>query len=84
MKEKKIVITVSGTAGSGKSRLSFLLKKFVQEQGFDVTHEITSDYRNQTQFETQMNKNLDVAIENLKERTEILIKEQQLNRKIKP
>jgi hypothetical protein len=65
---------------SGKSRLSFLLKKFLRENGFDVKHEVSLDYQNENQFERQMSKNFDEVIGQMKEQREILIKEEQLKR----
>jgi len=34
MEKKDLIITVSGQVASGKSRLTYLLKKFLREQGF--------------------------------------------------
>lgn len=76
MKEK-LIITVSGRTMSGKSHLSFLLKKFLRENGFDVQHEVTSDYDNENHFDKQMSKNFDEVIGQMKEQREILIKEEQ-------
>ena len=78
MEKEKLIITVSGRAMSGKSRLSFLLKKFLRENGFDVKHEVSLDYHNENHFERQMSKNLDEVIGKLKEQREIIIKEEQL------
>jgi pantothenate kinase-related protein Tda10 len=80
MEKEKLIITVSGRAMSGKSRLSFLLKKFLRENGFDVQHEVSLDYQNENQFERQMSKNFDEVIGQMKEQREILIKEEQLKR----
>lgn len=80
MEKEKLIITVSGRAMSGKSRLSFLLKKFLQENGFDVKHEITLDYSDENHFEIRMNKNFDEVIGKMKEQIEITIKEEQLKR----
>jgi pantothenate kinase-related protein Tda10 len=80
MEKEKLIITVSGRAMSGKSRLSFLLKKFLRENGFDVKHEVSLDYQNENQFERQMSKNFDKVIGQMKEQREILIKEEQLKR----
>jgi pantothenate kinase-related protein Tda10 len=80
MEREKLIITVSGKAMSGKSRLSFLLKKFLRENGFDVKHEVSLDYQNENQFERQMSKNFDEVIGQMKEQREILIKEEQLKR----
>ena len=80
MEKEKLIITVSGRAMSGKSRLSFLLKKFLRENGFDVKHEMSLDYQNENQFERQMSKNFDDVIGQMKEQREIIIKEEQLKR----
>ena len=80
MEKEKLIITVSGRAMSGTSRLSFLLKKFLRENGFDVKHEVSLDYQNENQFERQMSKNFDEVIGQMKEQREILIKEEQLKR----
>jgi pantothenate kinase-related protein Tda10 len=80
MEKEKLIITVSGRAMSGKSRLSFLLKKFLLENGFDVKHEVSLDYHHENHFERQMNKNFDEIIGQMKEQREILIKEEQLKR----
>lgn len=80
MEKKKLIITVSGRAMSGKSRLSFLLKKFLRENGFDVKHEVTLDYHDENHFKRQMSKNFDEVIGQMKEQREILIKEEQLKR----
>jgi len=80
MEKEKLIITVSGRAMSGKSRLSFLLKKFLRENGFDVKHEVTLDYHDENHFERLMNKNFDDVIGQMKEQREILIKEEQLKR----
>lgn len=80
MEKEKLIITVSGRAMSGKSRLSFLLKKFLQENGFDVKHEVTLDYQDENHFERQMSKNFDNVVGMMKEQREIIIKEEQLKR----
>ncbi len=80
MKKEKLIITVSGRAMSGKSRLSFLLKNFLRENGFDVKHEVLLDYHDENHFERQMCKNFDEVIGIMKEDREIVIKEEQLKR----
>ena len=78
MVKEKIIITVAGRTNTGKSRLSFLLKKFFQMNGFDVKHEITLDYQNENQFDRNMNNNFQNVISKIKNQTEIIIKEEQL------
>jgi pantothenate kinase-related protein Tda10 len=80
MEKEKLIITVSGRVLSGKSRLSFLLKKFLRENGFDVKHEVSLDYHDENHFERQMSKDFDDVIGQMKEQREIVIKEEQLKR----
>jgi pantothenate kinase-related protein Tda10 len=78
MEKEKLIITISGRTMSGKSHLSFLLKKFLQENGFDVKHEVALDYHNENHFESLMSKNFNEVVGQMKEQREILIKEEQL------
>lgn len=55
MEKQKLIITVSGRTNTGKSRLSFLLMKFLKENGFDVKHEISLDYSNENHYQEEMN-----------------------------
>ncbi len=77
-KEETLIITVSGRTKSGKSRLSFLLKNFLQENGFYVKHEVTSDYHDENHYERQMSKNFNDVVGKMREQREIIIKEEQL------
>lgn len=51
---KQLTITISGCAGSGKSRLLYLLQNFLIENKFNVSHEMDSinifDYGNEQKF----------------------------------
>jgi len=59
-KEKKeLTITVSGQFCSGKSRLIFLLKKLLREQGFEVNYEGNLDHPNEHHFDKFMSKDFD-------------------------
>lgn len=54
-KEKKeLTITVSGQFCSGKSRLIFLLKKLLREQGFEVHYEGNLDHPNERHFDCRV------------------------------
>ena len=78
--EKQLLITVSGTTIVGKSRMVFLLKKFLLENGFNVKHEVSPDYCDENDFDNQMGKNFDIVINSIREDREITIKEEQLRR----
>ena len=73
-----VTITVAGISSSGKSHLTFLLKKFLREQGLDVKHELNSDFQYESEFDMEMDKTLTEFIHNFKGSKKITIKEVQL------
>jgi|688.fasta_scaffold33970_21 deoxyadenosine/deoxycytidine kinase len=79
MEKKDLIITVSGQVASGKSRLTYLLKKFLSEHGFEVEFEANLDHPTESDFDKHMSKNLDEVIENFKDTRKITLKEVQLN-----
>lgn len=76
--EKNLTITVSGECNSGKSRLSFLLKKFLRENGFNVKFDVGVDYKDEKHFDQCVSKNLNQVIENIKEKRVINLEEVRL------
>ncbi len=80
MEKKDLIITVSGQVTSGKSRLAYLLKKFLREQGFEVEFDGNLDHSTEREFDKHMSKNLDEVIENFKDTRKIILKEVQLAR----
>lgn len=80
--EKEIKITVSGCSNTGKSRLLFLVKRFLIEQGFDVEYDTSFDYPTEKTFDKCMIKNLDESIGIIKKNSKIFITEKQVNRNI--
>lgn len=78
MEKKNLIITVAGQPASGKSRLTYLLKKFLRENGFEVEQELNIDYPTEENFDNIMSKNTDNIIDNFKKTRKITIKELQL------
>ena len=78
MKKKKLIITIAGQTASGKSRLTYLLKKFLRENGFEVEQELNLDHPTEENFDDVMGKNIDIVINSFKETRKITIKEAQL------
>lgn len=78
MKKDYLMISVSGETNSGKSRLSLLLKKFLRENGFKVEFDGGIDYEGESQFNEAVSKNFEEAIESIKEKKTIILKEHQL------
>lgn len=78
--KKKLNITVSGQSGSGKSRLTFLLKEFLREQGFEVEQELNIDHSTESNFDKAMGQDFEGAIEYIKGSRKITINELQLSR----
>lgn len=75
MENKNITITVSGEPNTGKSRLSFFLKKFLRENGFNVEHDGGSDYENEETFDRVMSSGVNEVLDHVKENQKITIKE---------
>lgn len=76
----EIKIVVSGKTGSGKSRISVLLKQFLEANGFDVNLEL-----NDGDIENELSSNLMDVISKLSERAQINISEVNIPRKtLKP
>jgi len=71
-------ITISGKAKSGKSRLTYFLKKYLQEQGFNVEFKGNLDHPTQNNFDRYMSQNIDNIIKNIKKNRKIILKEKQL------
>lgn len=80
MEKKNLIITVAGHTASGKSRLTYLLKKFLRENGFEVEQELNIDHPTEENFDNVMGRNIDAVIDNFKETRKITIKELQLAR----
>jgi len=77
--KKELIITVGGVANSGKSRITFLLKQFLREKGFEVELENSLDHPNEREFDIRMNKNLNNIIDFIKKRRKISLKQVQFN-----
>ena len=77
MKNKELVISVSGKTNTGKSRLTLLLKKFLRENGFEVKFDGGQDFEDEVEFDEQISKNLEQVIETIKETSVVTLKEEQ-------
>lgn len=80
MEKKNLIITVAGQTASGKSRLTYLLKKFLRENGFEVNQELNIDHPTEENFDKVMSENFDNIIDNFKETRKITLREVQLPR----
>jgi hypothetical protein len=79
-KENTITITVSGTPGSGKSRLTLLLKRFLNDYGFDVDFDHGIDFKDEDHFNAVANNDIAEVIQRIKETTKVSLKQIQLQR----
>lgn len=82
MERKQLSIIVTGGAGSGKSRIIYLIKEMLKQEGFDVEFE-DRDYLNESRFNEAMLNNLDVVLDKLKGQCDITIKTRQINKQTK-
>lgn len=76
MKEQ-LTITISGKSNTGKSHLSYLLNKFLNENGYNTKHEIPSDYLDEDHFDRSMSENFDEVMEMIRDKSNIVIREEQ-------
>lgn len=76
--ENKITITISGKAGSGKSRLAYIIKQLLKTNDFEIEHHISSDYQNEFDFNSKVGYNIGNAIQSISKKTGIIIEEVQL------
>ena len=70
---KDLTITISGDCGSGKSRMSYFLKDFLEDRGFTVEQSPDTDFPDKTEFESEMSRNLDKVISGFTETRKIKI-----------
>lgn len=82
MKENQINITISGKTNTGKTRVTYLLKKILRQEGFDVEFSGNIDHPNETEFDEHAEKNFNGCISSIKERSgiNIILKEEQENK----
>lgn len=75
MKKKDLTITVAGQPLSGKSRLTYLLKRFLRENGFEVEQEFNIDHPTEENFDYVMGRDIDNIINGFKETRKVTLKE---------
>lgn len=72
--KNNITISVSGNAGTGKSRITFLLKQFLREKGFNV--ELNDiDHPNETSFDNYASNNNEAVDQQIKDNSTIKLNE---------
>lgn len=75
MEKQELVITVSGTCASGKSRVLFLLKESLRSLGFDVERQNDDDHTTEEKFDKVMSRDIREVIEKIKESSKVTFKE---------
>jgi len=86
MEKKKVKITISGEAATGKSTLALLLEEFLREQGFDVSINLKNelfDYGSELQFRAVCSLDWNKKLESIKEKVKITLKSKQMKRENK-
>ncbi len=78
MEKKNLIIIVAGQTASGKSRLTYLLKKFLRENGIEVEQELTVDHPTEENFDKVMGKNINDVIDSFKKTRKITLREIQV------
>lgn len=78
MKKQDLTITVSGELASGKSILTYLLKEFLRDKGFEVNLEPNLEFQTELDFDKNIAENINKNIKALKETRKITFKVVQL------
>lgn len=81
MKDNIIHITVSGVAGSGKSRILYLIKETLREKGFIVEFDGGIDFDNGGDFDLVISQEIDDDVLHIiANKSKIVIEEKQQKR----
>jgi len=81
MNRNKIKITVAGLPASGKSKMLYIIKHMLKEEGFNIKHNVNIDFNNESQFDKQMENNIEKVFEHFKKTKSISIEETTLKLK---
>ena len=74
--ERQVNIMVYGKNATGKSNVIYLMKKFLREQGFNVTLKTEhQDYADEAAFDKEVGRHHEQAVEGLKSVVGITIEE---------
>jgi len=77
MSKSEIQITISSQTGKGKSRVLYLLKKLLKEEGFEIEFDGGIDFENEESFDREMMFDLTTSLHNIKDISKIIFKEVQ-------
>lgn len=82
MKKNNINIIVEGRPGDGKSRLIFLLKDFLNKEGFEteILQNKNFECSSEEEFNKKYSKELSIVLDTMKERKKIIFVEKQMSR----
>jgi pantothenate kinase-related protein Tda10 len=83
MEKEKIIINICGRTGRGKSRITYLLKQFLKEKGFEINHNISDDFFTEEDCDNIMSANINDFVEARKDNTLIELNEITLTREYK-
>ena len=77
MGKKEITITISGESATGKSRVSYIIKEILKVHGLEVQFDPKFEYLDEQTFNKSMRSNMDEALENIREKSMVVVKEVQ-------
>jgi len=78
---KEVKISIIGHAGSGKSRLMYVIKEALKSHGVSIDELKFQDHDREYEFDKWMSQNLDESLSRISEKTHITIEEIQANRR---
>lgn len=79
-KDREVIITVSGTFGAGKSTITYILKKFLEDNGFDVKQVYNEDHPTEANFNRMFGSSIHSRVDGIKKTRKITLQEERLGR----
>lgn len=74
---KDLKIEISGVSGAGSTSLSYLISKFLKEQGFNVEYRGLYGYPTESELEKDYSDNVDKILSKLKDKNIFIVENQE-------
>ena len=80
-RNRDLTITISGTFGAGKSSMTYILKQFLKDNGFNVEQIYNEDHPTEANFNKMIGRNIHSKVDAIRANSKIILEERQLTRR---
>ena len=77
-KEREVIVTISGSFGAGKSTMTYMLKRFLEDSGFEVEQIYNEDHPTEENFNKTFGKDIHSRVRGLSKTRKIILQEERL------